>query len=100
MTRSPALSPRLIVMKPAALMLGAILLGLPTVVQADEDLVAKRDACREEAKQRITIRGKTKVAFDEYRRLVERRNVHVNDCMIRTRLAHEPSPMPPRKPNS
>jgi len=70
------------------------------MVEAGEDLVAKREACREEAKQRITIRGKTKVATDDYRRLVERRTAHVNDCMIRTRIAHEGSPMPPRKPNS
>lgn len=81
-------------------MLGVILLGLPGVVQADEDLVARRETCREEAKQRITIRGKTKVAVDEYRRLVDRRNAHVNDCMTRTRIAHEASPLPPRKPNS
>lgn len=87
-------------MKPAALMLGAMLLALPGVARADEDLVAKRETCREEAKQRITIRGKTKVAVDEYRRLVDRRNAHVNDCMIRTRIAHETSPLPPRKPNS
>lgn len=87
-------------MKPTALMLGAILLGFPSVVEAGEDLVAKRESCREEAKQRITIRGKTKVAIEDYRRLVERRSVHVNDCMVRTRLAHETSPMPPRKPNS
>ncbi|RDI61254.1 hypothetical protein [Microvirga subterranea] len=87
-------------MKPAALMLGAMLLALPGVARADEDLVAKRETCREEAKQRITIRGKTKVAVDDYRRLVDRRNAHVSDCMIRTRIAHETSPLPPRKPNS
>jgi hypothetical protein len=87
-------------MKRTALMLGVILLGLPCAAGAGEDLVAKRESCREEAKQRITIRGKTKVALDDYRRVVELRKAHVNDCMTRTRIAHDASPMPPRKPNS
>jgi hypothetical protein len=87
-------------MRPTALLLGAILTGLPLTVDAAEDLVAKREACREEAKQRITVRNRTKVAVDDYRRVVELRNAHVQDCMIRTRMAHDVSPAPPRRPNS
>jgi hypothetical protein len=87
-------------MRPTALLLGAILTGLPMTAGAGEDLVAKREACRDEAKQRITIRHKTKVAVDDYRRVVELRNAHVRDCMIRTRIAHDVSPAPPKRPNS
>jgi hypothetical protein len=87
-------------MRPTALLLGAILTGLPLTADAGEDLAAKREACREEAKQRITVRHRTRVAVDDYRRVVELRTAHVQDCMIRTRIAHDASPAPPKRPNS
>jgi hypothetical protein len=86
-------------MKPSAFILSLTLLGLPIAVQAGEDLVAKREACQTEARQRITIRGKTKVALDEYQRLIERRHAHVNECMARTRLAVERLLLPPKRPS-
>jgi len=80
--------------KSAAFGLGLILLALPFSVCADENLVAKREACRQEARTRIVPKGK--IGVDEYRRLVERRNVHVSQCMARVVVSKAPPP-PPKK---
>ena len=78
-------------MKPAAL-LGLILLVLPFASQADENLVAKRESCRQDARMRIFPKGK--IGVDEYQRVVERRNAHVTQCMMG---ALKPLPLPPRR---
>jgi hypothetical protein len=74
-----------------------VVLIVPASVRADENLVAKREVCRQEAKARIA--PKTKIAVDEYRRIVERRNAHVSECMTRAFVVHKdppPSPKPTR----
>jgi hypothetical protein len=80
--------------KPAAL-LALILFALPFASRADEDLVAKREACRKEA--RLRIRPDGKVGPDEYGRIVERRSTFVRQCMTRAAVAHHEAPLPPKK---
>jgi hypothetical protein len=58
---------------------------LSYAAKADEDLVAKREACRTEAKERIAPRSNT--GTDAYRRIVERRNTYVAQCMAKPRMA-------------
>jgi hypothetical protein len=72
-----------------------IVLITPLSARADENLVAKREVCRQEAKARIA--PKTKIAVDEYRRIVERRNAHVSGCMARALIVRKdpPSPLKP-----
>jgi hypothetical protein len=72
-----------------------ILLALPFAVQASEDLVAKREACRVEARSRIASKGKIKV--DDYRRIVERRAAYVSQCIDRTFVASSNAPLPPQR---
>ena len=79
------------VVKPAAL-LGLILLVLPFAAQADENLVAKREACRLDARMRIFPKGR--VSVDGYQRIVDLRNAHVTQCMAG---ALKPPPLPPRR---
>jgi hypothetical protein len=81
--------------KPAALGFSLILLALPFASRADENLVAKREACRHEARVRVVPKGK--IGVDEYRRVVERRNVHVSQCMTRVSVARMDPPLPPKK---
>ncbi|WP_230531843.1 hypothetical protein [Microvirga roseola] len=82
-------------MKPAVFGLGLILLALPSAAQADENLVAKRETCRAEARKRIAPAGKVDV--EEYRRIVERRSAHVSQCMTRIVVARQEAPLPPRR---
>ena len=81
-------------MKSAAF-LSLILLALPFAAEADESLVARRELCRQEA--RVSIVPKGKIGFDEYQRIVERRNAHVDQCMTRTFGVFKQPPLPPRK---
>ena len=78
-------------MKPATL-LGLILLVLPFAARADENLVAKREACRMDARMRIFPKGK--ISVDGYQRIVELRNAHVTQCMAG---ALKPPPLPPKR---
>jgi hypothetical protein len=80
--------------KLAALGLSLVILILPFSTRADENLVAKREACRLEARTRIV--PKTKIAVDDYRRIVERRNAHVSACMARAFAVVKEPPLPPR----
>jgi hypothetical protein len=77
--------------KPAAYGLGLILLALPFTARADMDLVAKREICRQEARARIA--PKAKIMTDEYRRIVERRNALVDQCMLRVFVARKAPPV-------
>jgi len=72
-----------------------ILLALPFASRADENLVAKREACRQEARGRIAPVGK--IGIEEYRRIVERRNAYVSQCMTRVAVAHKDLPLPPKR---
>jgi hypothetical protein len=69
-----------------------ILLVLPFSSKADENLVAKRESCRQDARMRIFPKGK--IGADEYQRIVGLRNAHVTQCMMG---ALKPSPLPPRR---
>lgn len=79
----------------AAALFALILFALPSASRADENLVAKREACRQEARVRIFPRGK--FGIDEYRRTVERRNTYVSQCMGRTAVAQQDLPLPPKR---
>jgi hypothetical protein len=72
--------------------LGLILLVLPFASRADENLVAKREACRLDARMRIFPKGK--IGVDGYQRIVELRNAHVTQCMAG---ALKPPPLPPKR---
>jgi hypothetical protein len=72
-----------------------ILLALPSAVRSSEDLVAKREACRVEARSRIAPRKKIEV--DDYRRIVERRAAHIAQCINRTVVARSNAPLPPQR---
>jgi len=78
-------------LKPAAL-LGLILLFLPFASSADENLVAKREVCRQDARMRIFPKGR--IGVDGYQRIVELRNAHVAQCMTDALKA---PPLPPRR---
>jgi hypothetical protein len=65
---------------------------MPFASHANENLVAKREACRLEARTRIVSKGG--MGFDEYRRIVERRNAHVSQCMARVVVARAELPLP------
>ena len=82
-------------MKAAAFGLGFVLLVLPFAARSDENLVAKREACRQEA--RLAIAPKGKIGVDSFRRIVERRVAHVSQCMTRAFVAHKDTPLPPRR---
>jgi hypothetical protein len=81
--------------KAAAFGLGFVLLVLPFAARSDESLVAKREACRQEA--RLAIAPKGKIGVDSFRRIVERRVAHVSQCMDRAFVARKDAPLPPRK---
>jgi hypothetical protein len=81
--------------KAAAFGLGFVLLVLPFAARSDENLVAKREACRQEA--RLAIAPKGKIGVDSFRRVVERRIAHVNQCMDRAFVARQDIPLPPRR---
>ncbi|MBM6581401.1 hypothetical protein ILT44_14490 [Microvirga sp. BT689] len=83
------------VVKVAAFGLGLILLVLPFAAQSDENLVDKREACRQQARLQIAPKGK--VGVDGFRRIVERRAGHVRDCMSRPFVARVVQPLPPRR---
>ncbi|MBM6593231.1 hypothetical protein [Microvirga pudoricolor] len=68
-------------MRLAASILALACLAFASEAKADEDLVAKREFCRQEAKDRIAPKSRT--GTDAYRRIVERRNAHVAQCMTR-----------------
>ena len=82
-------------MKVAAFGLGLILLVLPFAAQSDENLVDKREACRQQARLQIAPKGK--VGVDGFRRIVERRAVYVSDCMSRPFVAGNVQPLPPKR---
>lgn len=82
-------------MKPAAYGFCLILLTLPVAAQSSETLVAKREACRIEARSRIVSKGKIEV--DDYRRIVERRAAYVSQCLERSVVAHNGQPLPPKR---
>ncbi len=82
-------------MKAAAFGLGLILLVLPFAAQSDENLVAKRELCRQQA--RVQIAPKGKIGVDDFRRIVERRAAHVTDCMSRPFVARNDQPLPPKR---
>jgi hypothetical protein len=81
--------------KAAALGLGLILLALPFAAQSDENLVDKREACRQQA--RVQIAPKGKIGVDGFRRIVERRAEHVKECMNRPFVARSDQPLPPKR---
>jgi hypothetical protein len=72
-----------------------ILLALPFAARASENLVAKREACRLEARSRIV--PKKKIEVDDYRRIVERRAAYVAQCLNRTVVARSDAPLPPQR---
>ena len=82
-------------MKAAALGLSLILLVLPFAAQADENLVAKREACQQQARVQISPKGK--IGLDGFRRIVERRANHVKDCMSRPFMARKDQPLAPSR---
>jgi hypothetical protein len=81
--------------KAAAFGLGFVLLVLPFAARSDENLVAKREACRLEA--RLAIAPKGKIGVDSFRRIVERRVAHVSQCMERAFVARQDAPLPPKR---
>jgi hypothetical protein len=81
-----------VVVKAAAFGLCLILSALPSAARPSENLVAKREACRLEAKKRIVATGKIQV--DDYRRLVDRRAAYVGRCLNRTLEASSNVPLP------
>jgi hypothetical protein len=83
------------VVKAAASAFCLLLLTLPVAAQAAENLVAKREACRAEARTRIV--PKRKVEVDGYRRIVERRAAYVSQCLERSVVADNAHPMPPKR---
>ncbi|WP_262298463.1 hypothetical protein [Microvirga sesbaniae] len=82
-------------MKLAAHGLCLFLLALPFAARASEDLVAKREACRIEARSRIV--PKRKIQVDDYRRIVERRAAYVTQCLSSTVVARSSAPLPPQR---
>ncbi|MFC1456292.1 hypothetical protein ACETIH_06055 [Microvirga arabica] len=82
-------------MKAAAFGLGFVLLVLPFAARSDENLVAKREACRQEA--RLAIAPKGKIGVDGFQRIVKRRVAHVSQCMARPFVARNDAPLPPKK---
>ncbi len=82
-------------MKVAAFGLGLILLFMPFAAQSDENLVDKREACRQQARLQIAPKGK--VGVDGFRRIVERRAVYVSECMSRPFVAGNVQPLPPKR---
>ena len=82
-------------MKAATFGLGFVLLVLPFAARADENLVAKREACRQEA--RLAIAPKGKIGVDTFQRIMKRRVEHVSQCMARAFVAGKDAPLPPRK---
>ena len=82
-------------MKLAACGLSLILLALPFAAQASENLVAKRETCRQEARTRIA--PKRKIEVDDYRRVVERRAAYISQCITRTFVARSNVPLPPQR---
>jgi hypothetical protein len=83
------------VVKLAAYGFCLFLLALPFAARASENLVAKREACRLEARSRIVLKGKIEV--DDYRRIVERRAAYVTQCINRTVVARSDAPLPPQR---
>jgi hypothetical protein len=81
--------------KVAAFGLGLILLFMPFAAQSDENLVDKREACRQQARLQIAPKGK--VGVDGFRRIVERRAVYVSECMSRPFVAGNVQPLPPKR---
>lgn len=82
-------------MKAAASAFCLFLLTLPVAAQSSETLVAKREACRTEARSRIV--PKRKIEVDDYRRIVERRAAYVSQCLERSVVAHNAQPLPPKR---
>jgi hypothetical protein len=72
-----------------------LLLAISSAAWSSENRVAKREACRIEARGRIVARGKIEVA--EYRRIVERRAAYVNRCIGRSITARSDVPVPPQR---
>jgi len=83
------------VVKAAASAFCLLLLTLPVAAQTGENLVAKREACRAEARSRIV--PKRKVEVDGYRRIVERRAAYVSQCLERSVVAQNAHPAPPKR---
>ena len=81
-------------MKAAAFGLGFVLLVLPFAARSDENLVAKREACRQEARLAMAPNGK--IGVDSFQRIVKRRVAHVSECMTRAFVARKDTPLPPR----
>jgi hypothetical protein len=81
--------------KAAAFGLGFVLLVLPFAARSDENLVAKREACRQEA--RLAIAPKGRIGVDSFQRIVKRRVAHVSECMNRPFVARKDAPFPPRR---
>ena len=82
-------------MKAAASAFCLFLLTLPVAAQSSETLVAKREACRIEARSRIV--PKRKIEVDDYRRIIERRAGYVSQCLERSVVAHNAQPLPPKR---
>ena len=83
------------VVKAAASVFCLFFLTLPVAAQSSETLVAKREACRLEARHRIV--PKRKIEVDDYRRIVERRGAYVSQCLERSVVAHNGQPLPPKR---
>ncbi len=89
----------------ATWLISANLLLVPLVASADEDLPAKREACRTEARQQIKPRSGTSAGL--YEITLRARERHVRQCMARApedwvttgSLGSKPiPPLPPRRP--
>ena len=85
-------------LKLAALL--AVLLALPSGVRA-EDLPEQRLACQHEARQ--NVRGPRQIDLDLYKRIVERRQLYVRDCMAMgsrdvDQTGSLSAPLPPKRP--
>lgn len=79
-------------MKAAAFGLVFVLLVFPFAARSDENLVAKRETCRQEA--RLALSPKGKIGLDSFQRIVKRRVAHVSQCMARASVARKDAPLP------
>jgi hypothetical protein len=86
--------------RPKLLLALAFALAAPTLAAAS-DLPEQRQACQEEARRHI--RGPSRVDLDLYKRVVDRRLLYVQDCMLNGpedvgATGSVTVPLPPRRP--
>jgi hypothetical protein len=84
-------------MRTATLIAALAWLSMPLAALADEDLVTKREFCRQEAKEHIAPKSGT--GTDAYRHIFDRRNIYVTQCMTQPVVVKRRDlPQPPRPP--